>query len=56
MLMQADRAKDLCNSRGSVEDIQVRLVHLLHIHLIFFPFWDYIPYTEVHYIWGMKII
>ena len=39
-----------------VEDIQVRLILLLHIHLIFFPFWDYIPYMEVHYIWGTKIV
>ena len=38
MLMRADRAKDLCDLRGSVEDIWVRLVLLLHIHLIFFSF------------------
>ena len=33
--MRADRAKDSCDSRGSVEDIRVRLVLLLHILLRF---------------------
>ena len=36
--MQADRLKDSCDSRRSVEDIQVRLIFLLHIYLIVFSF------------------
>ena len=37
-----------------VEDIRVRLVLLLHIHLILFPFWDYIPYTKFTIFGGRK--
>ena len=51
MLMWADRAKDSCDSRGSAEDIWVRLDHLLHIHLILFFFlWLHTLYRSSLYL------
>ena len=49
MLMQADGLKDSCDLRGSVEDIQVRLILLLHIHLIVFSF------LGLHTIYGSSL-